>query len=70
MLKPDGTFMYVTYRQPHFMKPLLNCKDVDWDIKVDILGGSESSFDYSGFVLKKKVAPSTGEPAQAETARE
>lgn len=35
---------------------------------MDILGGSGSSFDYSGFVLKK-VTPSVAEPAEpAESA--
>ncbi|KIV94979.1 hypothetical protein PV10_02689 [Exophiala mesophila] len=53
VLKPTGTFIYVSYRQPHFLKPLLNCQGVEWDMKIDILGGSGSSFDYSGFVLNK-----------------
>jgi len=57
VLKSDGMFIYITYRQPHFIKPLINCKGVDWDIKVDILGGSDSSFDYHGFVLKKVTPP-------------
>jgi hypothetical protein len=48
------------------MRPLLDCEGVDWDIKVDILGGSKSSLDYSGFVLKK-VIPYVAEPAEAET---
>lgn len=49
--------MYITYRQPRFIKPLLDCGGVDWDIQVDILGGSDSSFDYHGFVLKKHLLP-------------
>ncbi|OCT54692.1 Methyltransferase type 11 [Cladophialophora carrionii] len=57
VLKSDGTFIYVTYRQPHFVKPLLNCEGATWDIQVDVLGGSESSFDYHGFVLKKVPSP-------------
>jgi hypothetical protein len=50
------------------MRPLLDCEGVDWDIKVDILGGSQSSLDYTGFVLKK-VMPYVAEPADAETAK-
>ncbi|KAI9750232.1 MAG: NADH dehydrogenase [ubiquinone] flavoprotein 1, mitochondrial, partial [Chaenotheca gracillima] len=53
VLKWDATFLYVTYRQPHFIKPLLNLDDLHWDIEVDILGGSDSSLDYHGFILKK-----------------
>ena len=46
----------VTYRQPYFIKPLLNCEGVHQEIEVDILGGSESSFDYSGFILRKVIS--------------
>lgn len=65
VLKPNGVFIYVTYRQPHFIKPLLNCKGVQWDTSLDVLGGSESSFDYSGFALKK-VTPLVVESVNAE----
>ncbi|OAP59320.1 hypothetical protein AYL99_06618 [Fonsecaea erecta] len=66
VLKPDATFIYVTYRQPHFIKPLLNCDGVKWDIKVDILGGSESSLDYHGFILSKATTSEVGS-AEAQT---
>ncbi|KIX96537.1 uncharacterized protein Z520_07803 [Fonsecaea multimorphosa CBS 102226] len=69
VLKPDGTFIYVTYRQPHFIKPLLNCKGVNWDITVDVLGGSGSSLDYHGFVLKKATTTTVAEPAEAAQTR-
>ncbi|KEF58974.1 uncharacterized protein A1O9_03817 [Exophiala aquamarina CBS 119918] len=65
VLKSDATFIYITYRQPHFIKPILNCKGVEWDIEVDVLGGSGSSFDYHAFVLKKATASSV-ESSQAE----
>lgn len=58
VLRTDATLLYITYRQPHFIKPLLNCEGVDWDIHVDILGDSDSSFDYHGFVIKKLSPPS------------
>ncbi|TDZ29565.1 EEF1A lysine methyltransferase 4 [Colletotrichum spinosum] len=54
-LKDDGLFLYITYRQPHFMKPLLN-SDGLWDLQMDVLSGGESSFDYYGFVLRKSSA--------------
>ena len=53
VLKSDGILMYVTYRQPHFIKPLLNCEGVKWNIELDVLGGNDSSFAYHGYVLKK-----------------
>ncbi|RMZ76195.1 hypothetical protein DV737_g4933, partial [Chaetothyriales sp. CBS 132003] len=65
ILKSDGTFIYVTYRQPHFIKPLLNCEGAKWDIEVDILASSESSLEYHGFILKKAIS-SAAESAEAE----
>jgi hypothetical protein len=32
VLKDDGVFLYVTYRQPHFIKPILN-REVEWDLE-------------------------------------
>lgn len=52
MLKDDGVFLYVTFRQPHFIKPLLNPDDL-WSLDMQTLG--ESGFiNYYGFVIKKK----------------
>lgn len=59
VLKPNAMFIYVTYRQPHFIKPLLNCGGVNWDMQVDTLGGSDSSFDYHGFILEKRSSDTT-----------
>ncbi|KAI8154295.1 EEF1A lysine methyltransferase 4 [Colletotrichum sp. SAR 10_70] len=53
-LKDDGVFLYITYRQPHFMKPLLNSEGL-WDLEMDVLSGGESAFDYYGFILRKKA---------------
>jgi hypothetical protein len=53
VLKDDGVFLYVTYRQPHFVKPLLN-RDDRWDLIVETLSDGEGSFEYYAFVLKKK----------------
>ncbi|KAK6441300.1 hypothetical protein LTR95_002467 [Oleoguttula sp. CCFEE 5521] len=51
VLKSDGVFLYITFRQPHFIKPLLNAADL-WKMQMETLGG-ESSFDYFAFILKK-----------------
>ncbi|KEY68193.1 hypothetical protein S7711_09104 [Stachybotrys chartarum IBT 7711] len=48
VLKPDGVFLYVTFRQPHFVKPLLECEGTNWDISIEHLGASDGSFGYSG----------------------
>jgi hypothetical protein len=42
VLKDDGMFLYITYRQPHFIKPILNRAN-EWDMNME----------YFGFVLKK-----------------
>ncbi|KAJ4413347.1 hypothetical protein N0V91_000322 [Didymella pomorum] len=52
VLKEDGFFLYITYRQPHFIKPILN-RDNEWDYEMEVLGGGDSSFEYYGFILRK-----------------
>ena len=53
ILKIDARFIYVTYRQPHFIKPLLNPNGTNWKVDIDTIGDSSNSFDYHGFVLTK-----------------
>ncbi|KAI0968731.1 S-adenosyl-L-methionine-dependent methyltransferase [Xylaria arbuscula] len=50
VLKPTGRLIYITYRQPHFIRPLLNCEGTNWKITVEALGGNDSSFTYYGFI--------------------
>ncbi|KAH9845219.1 Endothelin-converting enzyme 2 [Teratosphaeria destructans] len=57
-LKDDGVFLYVTYRQPHFVKPLLN-QDGLWDLTHEALSAGGDSFEYYGFVLRKANELST-----------
>jgi hypothetical protein len=57
VLKDDGVFLYVTYRQPHFIKPILN-RDDEWDMEMEVMGGGDS-FQYFGFVLKKHSTAAT-----------
>ncbi|KAI0116765.1 S-adenosyl-L-methionine-dependent methyltransferase [Daldinia grandis] len=52
VLKDDGAFLYVTYRQPHFIKPLLNCEGTNWKIEMEVLGDG-SGFGYHGFILTR-----------------
>lgn len=55
ILKPTGVFLYVTFRQPHLIKPLLMCEGTNWDIEIEILGASGGSFGYSGIVCKPRT---------------
>lgn len=54
VLKDDGVFLYITYRQPHFIKPLLNRDDI-WSLKMEYLTDDKSSFEYHGFILQKRT---------------
>ena len=55
VLKDDGVFLYITFRQPHFMKAILN-RNNEWDLEYDTLMDGESSFEYFGFVLRKRIS--------------
>ncbi|KAH7175934.1 S-adenosyl-L-methionine-dependent methyltransferase [Dactylonectria macrodidyma] len=55
VLKDGGVFLYVTFRQPHFMKPILNANGA-WDMDIQVLGDA-GSFDYYGYNIQKAVAP-------------
>jgi EEF1A lysine methyltransferase 4 len=52
VLKPGGQWLYITYRQPHFMKPLLARENL-WSVSVEVLGDAAGSFDYFGFIMKR-----------------
>ena len=54
VLKPGGKWLYVSYRQPHFLKPLLARESV-WKIEVETLQDSPGSFEYFGFVMTKHI---------------
>lgn len=55
MLRPGGLWLYITYRQPHFMKPLLT-REKQWGLSVEILEDPDGAggFDYFGFVMRKQ----------------
>ncbi|KAH0289583.1 hypothetical protein M436DRAFT_55093 [Aureobasidium namibiae CBS 147.97] len=58
VLKDDGVFLYITFRQPHFIRPLLSVNNL-WSLKMETLSAGESSFDYYGWTLTKNTAVST-----------
>ena len=51
ILKDDGIFLYVTFRQPHFMRSLLD-RDGLFRLDLEVLS-SKGSFDYYGWVIRK-----------------
>ena len=53
VLKPGGLWLYITFRQPHFLKPLLRKDDV-WDIEVETLEDAPGTFEYFGFIISKR----------------
>ena len=59
VLKPDGVFLYITFRQPHFLKPLINSRD-QWNMEIEVLSAEDgASFDYHAFILRKKAQPAS-----------
>ncbi|KAF2197842.1 hypothetical protein GQ43DRAFT_402232 [Delitschia confertaspora ATCC 74209] len=52
VLKKGGVFVYITYRQPHFMRKFLERQGV-WDVVVEELGNEAGAFGYFGFGMRK-----------------
>lgn len=48
-------WLYITWRQPHFIRPLLAREDV-WTVEVETLEPPEGGggvFEYYGYVIRK-----------------
>ncbi|ROW08705.1 hypothetical protein VPNG_06375 [Cytospora leucostoma] len=54
VLKDDGAFLYITFRPPHFIRPLLNPADSLWELEMQTLESDKGTFPYYGYVLRKK----------------
>jgi hypothetical protein len=54
VLRPGGLWLYITYRQPHFMKPLPT-REKQWDLSVEVLEDSDGAggFDCFGYVMER-----------------
>ncbi|KAH6714467.1 S-adenosyl-L-methionine-dependent methyltransferase [Leptodontidium sp. MPI-SDFR-AT-0119] len=54
VLRPGGAWLYITYRQPHFMRPLIE-RPGHWTVDVEILKDPDGAggFEYFGFVMRK-----------------
>ncbi|KAF3079854.1 hypothetical protein TWF569_005401 [Orbilia oligospora] len=53
ILKPAGKLLYITYRQPHFIKPIVVREDV-WDLDIEKLTEGGGMFEYFAYVLTMK----------------
>lgn len=53
ILADGGVFLWVTFRQRHFMEPLLKRVEL-FDLQLEVLGGKGGAFDYYGWIIRKK----------------
>ncbi|KAG0632988.1 S-adenosyl-L-methionine-dependent methyltransferase [Tuber brumale] len=54
VLKSGGLFLYITYRQPHFVKPIISREDVWLGFEIESIQEEGGMFEYFGFVMRKK----------------
>ncbi|KAF1819275.1 uncharacterized protein K489DRAFT_326276 [Dissoconium aciculare CBS 342.82] len=52
VLADDGVFIWITFRQPIHVKPLLIQEDL-WSVEVETLQENQYSFEYYAFILRK-----------------
>ena len=51
VLVPGATFLYITFEQPHFIKPLLARED--WELSVETLPDRQGGvFEYFAYVMR------------------
>ena len=55
VLRPGGQWLYITWRQPHFIRPLLERQDI-WTVEVDSITEGGGMFEYFGFVIRKGIS--------------
>ena len=55
VLKPKGTWLYITFRQPHFVKPQM-LREGLWDLVVESLEDGPGTFEYFAYVMTKIAA--------------
>ena len=61
VLSDESVFLYVTFRQPHFMRGLLNQGGL-WDMDLQVLGANNGGFEYYGWVLRKAAVDQDQKP--------
>lgn len=53
-MKKGGVFLYITYRQPHFIKPIVTRENIWPGFEIENLQAEKGMFEYFGFVMRKK----------------
>ncbi|KAH6627217.1 hypothetical protein B0J18DRAFT_426811 [Chaetomium sp. MPI-SDFR-AT-0129] len=66
VLADDGVFLYITFRQPHFMRILLQRHGL-WNLDCQVLGGHDGGFEYFGWVIRKAGVRQPGTPETKES---
>jgi hypothetical protein len=64
ILKPGGMWLYITWRQPHFIRPLLQ-REGTWKLETETLAeqpGGGGMLEYFGFVMTKYESEEKGKP--------
>ena len=54
ILKPGGKWIYITFRQPHFVKPQLLRERV-WELLVENLEDGPGTFEYFAYIMTKNT---------------
>ena len=52
VLKPGGRWLYITFPQPHFVKPQLVREGV-WELVVECLEDGPGMFEYFAYVMTR-----------------
>ncbi|KAH7664981.1 Endothelin-converting enzyme 1 protein [Dioscorea alata] len=67
VLKPQGTFISITFGQPHFRRPLFESPGFTWSVEWDTFG---DGFHYFFYFLKKGRRSPESEPCHDEKRNE
>jgi len=53
VLKPGALWLYITWRQPHFLRKLIERPET-WTVEVETLADGGGMFEYFGFIMRKR----------------
>ncbi|KAK9472767.1 S-adenosyl-L-methionine-dependent methyltransferase [Dipodascopsis tothii] len=51
VLKPGGRLLYISYRQPHFARPIIGREY--WELTQETIADPKGGFDYFGYVMQQ-----------------
>lgn len=67
VLKDDGLFLCITFRQPRFMGSLLDPDGSLWHVDMQELSNAPGTFPYYGYVVRKRASLDDESNPEAET---